>query len=67
MIGYVVPDSPAAKAGLKDGDKIVQIDNTVDPTWEDIIVKEAGQRPARAYVWVERGWPTPALYVSPHA
>src|SRR5438552_8712560 len=33
-IGYVLPDSAAAKAGIKEGDKIVQIENTADPTWE---------------------------------
>src|SRR5450755_4673952 len=39
-VGYVLPDSPAAKAGIQEGDQIVQIDNDVDPIWEDIQLKE---------------------------
>jgi regulator of sigma E protease len=53
-IGYIVPDSAAAKAGLKEGDHIVQIDNTVDPTWEDIIVKEAASAQHQLTVWITR-------------
>ena len=39
-IGYVVPDSAAAKAGLHEGDRIIQIGDTADPTWEDIAMRE---------------------------
>lgn len=53
-IGFIVPDSPAAKAGLKAGDKIVQIDSTVDPTWEDIVVKEAASAQHELTVGIER-------------
>lgn len=35
-IGYVVPDTPAAKAGVKTGDTIVKIDGIDNPTWEDV-------------------------------
>ena len=40
VIGHVAPDSPAAKAGLKDGDRIVRIEDKENPTWEDIGLKE---------------------------
>ena len=40
VIGMLTPDGAAAKAGVKVGDKIVQIDDTVDPTWEQIGPKE---------------------------
>jgi len=40
-IGYVRADSPAAKAGLRAGDTIVQIDGVRDPKWVDILMKEA--------------------------
>jgi regulator of sigma E protease len=53
-IGYVVADSAAAKAGIKEGDRIVQIENTVDPTWEDIMVKEAASAQHPLAVFVER-------------
>lgn len=33
-IGKVFPDTPAAIAGLKEGDKIVAIDHKPTPTWE---------------------------------
>jgi regulator of sigma E protease len=39
-IGYIVPDSAAAKAGLREGDRIVEIGGTANPTWEDINMKE---------------------------
>src|SRR5687768_1453062 len=40
-IGYVTPDSPAAKVGLKSGDTIVQIEGVRDPKWQDVFMKEA--------------------------
>jgi regulator of sigma E protease len=39
-IGYIVPDSAAAKAGLHEGDRIVKIGDTANPNWEDIEMKE---------------------------
>lgn len=39
-IGYIQPDSAAAKAGLKEGDIIVQLDDIRDPSWEDVTLKE---------------------------
>ena len=35
-IGYIVPNSAAAKAGLHEGDRIVEIGGTANPSWEDI-------------------------------
>jgi regulator of sigma E protease len=41
VIGSVAPNSPAALAGIKEGDRIVRIDGKNDPTWfEDIAPKE---------------------------
>lgn len=39
-IGYVEKDSPAAQAGLREGDVIVQIDDVRNPRWEDVLLKE---------------------------
>jgi regulator of sigma E protease len=39
-IGYIQKDSPAAKAGLAEGDVIVQINDIKDPKWEDVLVTE---------------------------
>ena len=39
-IGHVMPDSPAAKAGIQDGDRIVKLDGKTNPTWEDVGLKE---------------------------
>lgn len=54
VIGYLVPDGAAAKAGLHEGDKIVQIDNIVDPTWEDVSMREAMTAGHQLDVWVLR-------------
>jgi regulator of sigma E protease len=41
VISSLVPDSPAAKAGLQPGDKVVQLNNRKHPTWTDLLTQEA--------------------------
>jgi regulator of sigma E protease len=41
VVGYVTPDSAAAKAGVKPGDRIITIDGKSYPTWEEIALKSA--------------------------
>ncbi len=65
MIGYIIADSAAAKAGLKEGDRIVQIENTADPTWEDILVKEAASAQHPLTVWIERAGQRQRFTVTP--
>src|SRR5947209_12603137 len=38
-VGWVEENSPAAKAGIKPGDLITQIDGVANPTWEDTKTK----------------------------
>lgn len=40
VIAHVVAESAAAKAGLQEGDRIVEIDGQKNPSWEDIVLKE---------------------------
>jgi regulator of sigma E protease len=54
-IGHVMSDSPAAKAGIQDGDKIVKFDGKDNPTWEDVEMKEATSAFRPLHVTVERG------------
>lgn len=53
-IGYVMPDGAAAKAGIQEGDHIVQIDGISDPTWEDITLKVVSDAHQPMDVWVNR-------------
>ena len=39
VIGWVLENSPAAKAGFQPGDRIVHIDGLDNPTWEDVLPK----------------------------
>ncbi|HLK47850.1 MAG TPA: RIP metalloprotease RseP [Bryobacteraceae bacterium] len=54
VIGHVLPDSPAAKAGIQDGDRIVKLDGQKNPTWEDIGMKEVSSAYRPMYLTVER-------------
>jgi regulator of sigma E protease len=53
-IGHVMPDSPAAKAGIQDGDRIVGLDGKKNPTWEDVGLKEVTSAYRPMYLTVER-------------
>ena len=55
VIGGVLPDSPAAKAGIQAGDRIVKLDSQQDPTWEDVKLKEAVSAYRTMAVTVDRG------------
>ena len=54
VVGYVAPDGAAAKAGIREGDQIVQIDDVADPTWEDIGPRELTGVREPMQVWVKR-------------
>ena len=39
IVGWVMDNSPAAKAGIEQGDRIVRIEGVQNPTWEDVMLK----------------------------
>lgn len=53
-VGEVAPDGAAARAGIHEGDKVVQIDGVVDPTWETIALKEIASAKRPMDVWIVR-------------
>jgi regulator of sigma E protease len=54
VIGHVLPGSPAAKAGIQDGDRIVNLDGKSNPDWEDVDMKEMESAGRRIFITVER-------------
>jgi regulator of sigma E protease len=54
VIGHVSADSPAAKAGLQDGDRIVKLDNKTNPTWEDVDLKLVSSAKEPLFITIER-------------
>jgi regulator of sigma E protease len=55
VIGWVIKDTPAAKAGFQAGDKIVRIDGIENPNWEQVDTKEALSPGQPLEVTVNRG------------
>jgi regulator of sigma E protease len=65
VVAHVAHDSPAANAGIQDGDTIARIDGKVDPTWEDISLKELASAGRPLAVTVERNGKTIQTAVTP--
>jgi regulator of sigma E protease len=66
VIGYVTPDSPAAKAGVQAGDRILKIDGKENPTWEDIALKESTNARRPLSVTLERNGKEFTVLVTPN-
>jgi regulator of sigma E protease len=58
VVGYVEPDSAAAKAGIQTGDHIIRFDNVQNPVWEDIIIRNALNAGSFLKLDVQRGFKT---------
>jgi regulator of sigma E protease len=54
VIGHIIPNSPADKAGLQDGDRIIQIEGEKNPTWEDIHTREMTSAARPLEITIER-------------
>ena len=54
VIGSVAPNTPAAKAGIQDGDRIVKLGGQRNPTWDDIIMKEIESASRPMQLTIER-------------
>ncbi|HTP88712.1 MAG TPA: RIP metalloprotease RseP [Bryobacteraceae bacterium] len=65
VIGYVLPDSAAAKAGVQPGDQVVQIDDKNHPTWYDVQFREVSSANRVMTVWVRRNGERMRLEVTP--
>src|SRR6476659_1260780 len=54
IIGHVMADSAAAKAGIQDGDRIVALDGKKNPTWEDVGLREVTSAFRPMHLTIER-------------
>jgi len=67
VIGSVSTDSPAEKAGIRPGDKIVQLEGANSPTWRLVFDKIAMNPKQQVSVKVERGGQVLPFTVVPKA
>ncbi len=67
VIGWVLKDTAAAKAGLEVGDRITRVDDVDNPTWEQVELKEAMSPGQQLSVQIERNGKTIDKTVVPEA
>jgi regulator of sigma E protease len=65
VISSVEPGSPAAKAGIQPGDKIVALNGRQHPTWQDVLTQEALNANHPLSVVVDRNGQNVNFKVSP--
>lgn len=65
VIGYVQPGSPAAQAGIQEGDRIVAIEGKENPSWEDVTLKEVASAKKPLELVVERNGRRRKVMVTP--
>lgn len=54
VVGYVVEESPADRAGIEEGDRVVSMNGDAVSTWEDLQLKVATNPGAQATLQIER-------------
>jgi regulator of sigma E protease len=64
-IGFVKPGTPAANAGLLEGDVIVQLEDKTDPTWDDVMLREIVSAKRLLPLLIQRNGKTIRVEVTP--
>lgn len=54
IIGEVLADGAAAKAGVREGDRVVKVDRIENPTWHDVWLRQISDTNANMNLTVER-------------
>jgi regulator of sigma E protease len=67
VVGWVMDDSPAAKAGIEQGDRIIRIDGQENPTWEDVFLKVMINAKQPLSVAIQRGHDILEKQIQPEA
>ena len=67
VIGWVLPDTPASKAGIQVGDRIASLDGIENPTWKQVDPKEALSPNQPLSVTLERNGKTLDKTIVPEA
>jgi len=67
VIGWVLEDTPAAKAGIQAGDRIARIEDIQNPTWEKVVPKEALSPNQPLSLTIERAGKTFEVTLVPEA
>jgi regulator of sigma E protease len=67
VMGELLPDSPAQKAGLQSGDRILAVDGQAIAAWQDLVEKVRAAPKRSLSLRVERGAQTLDLSVTPEA
>jgi regulator of sigma E protease len=67
IIGWVIPDTPAARAGIQPGDRIVRLDGMENPTWKQVVPKEALSPNQPLDLTIQRGNRTLTQTIVPEA
>lgn len=67
VIGVVEADSPAQKAGMQAGDRIVEVSGTATPTWQDVVTAISANPDKRLRFLVARGDAQLNLEITPKA
>ena len=67
VVGWVLQDTPAQKAGILAGDRIIRVDGIENPTWEQLIPKEALSPNQPLDITIQRGNQTLEKTITPEA
>jgi len=54
VIGHVLPNTPAAQAGIRAGDRVLEFDGIKNPVWQDVVMKELASAKKTVAITVER-------------
>lgn len=65
VVGHVMPNTPAARAGVQEGDRIAVIDGAQNPNWEEVMMKEVANANQPLNVVLDRRGVMHSVIVTP--